>query len=253
MTATVATFIITPETRVDGGDIRFVPYVQNNLSPIVTYAWNFGDGAVSATPTPIHTYGATTYTFTASLIVTDAGGHATGATTNFVVIDETANIPAVPTNGSFYAVSVCVYDATDSMVINRNTWGISGTSGCDFYLLKPKITQSIDKIGVATFSVLTPGTTALNTYMQKQLGLLKEGANVLIILGQDITFSGIIRRVSQDKQSGFGSTTRVQLFDVECDSDLARLKKISVKGTALPTTGDIIIDSPANIFRRIMS
>ena len=255
MTATAITFTINPPTRVDGGAIRFTPNVVNNLTPIATYSWNFGDGGVSATTTPIHTYttiSPSPYTFTASVTATDTNGYSC-ATSNFVIIGTTAQVGATPTDGTFTAVSVVIYDDSNSMVINRTAWGDGTSYGCPYYLLTPNITPSIDKIGVATFSVLNPGVTPLNDYMTAQAGLLAEGNTVLVIMGKDVVFSGIIRRVTQNTQSGFTSTTKAQLFDIECDSDLARLKKQSVASSALPTTGDIIIDSPANIFRRIMT
>ena len=247
----------TPPTVVSAGSVRLTPGISGLITPIASYDWNYGDGTSHGTAaTPIHAYPTvavyTSYNVTLTIIEVSGDTHAL-TVSKIISVDTLAHVPVIPNDGTFAAVSVVIYNDTDSMVVNRNPWGAVGASGCMFYLLTPVIQQSIDKIGVATFSILDIGTVGLNDYMLAQPGLLVEGNTVLIIIGKEAVFSGIIRRVSQNTQAGFSSTTKVQMFDIECDSDLARLKKQSVKSSALPTTGDIIIDSPANIFRRIMS
>jgi hypothetical protein len=247
----------TPPTVISAGSVRLTPGISGLITPIETFDWDYGDGTAHGTAaTPIHAYPTVTvYTsYDVVLTVTEVSGDVHTLTVNDIVsVDTLAHVTVIPTDGTYFAVSAVIYNDTDSTVVNRNPWGVTGASGCLFYLRTPVIQPSIDKIGVATFTILDIGTTALNAYMTAQRGLLAEGNNVLIVIGKEVVFSGLIRRVSQNTQAGFSSTNKVQMFDVECDSDLARLKKQSVASTALPTTGDIIIDSPANIFRRIMS
>jgi hypothetical protein len=250
------TITATPPTVVSAGSVRLTPGISGLITPIASYDWNYGDGTTHGTAaTPIHAYPTVTvYTsYNVTVTITEVSGDThTLTVSKLVSVDTLAHVPATPTDGTYFAVSAVIYNDTDSMVVNRNPWGVTGATGCLFYLLTPVIQPSIDKIGVATFTILDIGTTAQNAYMTAQRGLLAEGNNVLIVIGKEVVFSGIIRRVAQNTQAGFSSTNKVQMFDVECDSDLARLKKQSVSSSALPTTGDIIIDSPANIFRRIM-
>jgi hypothetical protein len=71
-------------------------------------------------------------------------------------------------------------------------------------------------------------------------------------MGSEITFDGIIRRVTKNTQCGYESTNRVNMWDVECDSNLAILRQVSVDTTALTDLGSGIIDSPGYILRRIL-
>jgi PKD repeat protein len=248
-------FVAIPRNVKSGGSVRFVPVTTGFTKPVVSYAWDFGDTGTSSTPTPIHVYPAvsTLNSYTVSLTVTDSDGNtATISYTDAVTSDDVANVPAIPTDGSFRAVSVFLFSSVNSVLINRNPWGSGNTYGSIFYLLTPEITSSLDKIGTAKFSVLDTGQYIGTSYVDMQRDLLNEGVGVLIIQGKEVIFSGIIRRVTQNNQAGFSSTIKIKVFDIECDSDLARLKKESVSSSSLPTTGDTIIDSPANIFRRIM-
>lgn len=247
----------TPPTVISAGSVRLTPGISGLITPIETFDWDYGDGTANGTEaTPIHAYPTvaayTSYNVTVTITEVSGDVH-TLTVSDLVSVDILENVPAIPTDGSHFAVSVVISNDTDSMVVNRNPWGVTGATGCLFYLLTPVIQPSLDKIGVATFTILDIGTTALNAYMTAQRGLLAEGNTVIIIIGKEVVFSGIIRRVAQNTQAGFSSTNKVQMFDVECDSDLARLKNQSVASAALPTEGDLIIDSPANIFRRIMT
>jgi len=60
----------------DSGCVPFTKSFGSSLNlsdPIVSYLWNFGDGATSTSATPMHTYN-TAGVFTITLIVTTAGG-----------------------------------------------------------------------------------------------------------------------------------------------------------------------------------
>ena len=128
------------------------------------------------------------------------------------------------------------------MIMNRNP-----NLTCHMYLQTPKPLMSLDKVGTMTFSVLDLGDST-----DTEKAFVAEGINVIAVMGQNVTFSGVIRRVTQNVQAGFDSTSKLKLWDVECDSDLAKLKKIPVNSTALTVSGAKILDSPGYIARRIL-
>jgi PKD repeat protein len=244
--AAACDFEAIPRSITSAGSVRFFPSVSGFTKPIVTYAWTFGDTGTSAEATPIHAYPvvAASTLYDVSLTVTDSnGGTATLTKTNFIRSDAIANIPAIPNDGTFMAVSVLMNDGTNHMLVNRNPW-----AGSSYYLLTPVSVDSIDKIGTFTFSLLDIGTA---TAAEKSL--VVEGTSVLAIMGMTATFSGMVRRVSQNLQNGFTSSAKVKVWDLECDSDLARLKNIKVSASALATSGETIIDSPGNIAKRILT
>ena len=129
------------------------------------------------------------------------------------------------------------------MLVNRQPW-----AGSAYYLLTPQSVDSIDKIGTLSFSLLDVGTASTT-----EQSLVAEGVSIIAITGMTCTFSGVIRRVTQNTQNGFTSSAKLKLWDLECDSDLARLKNLKVSASALPTSGETIIDSPGNIAQRILS
>jgi PKD domain len=239
-------FTAIPRSITSGGSVRFFPVISGATKPIVTYAWTFGDTGTSTDATPIHTYPAVaTYTtYNIGLTVTDSSGAtASHSETAFISSDLASNVPSVPNDGTYHAVSVLLNDGTNSMLVNRNPWG-----GSSYTLLTPKIDTSIDKIGTFTFSLLDLG----NSNSTEQ-ATVQEGVSVVVIMGVNCIFSGLIRRVTQNTQNGFTASNKVKLWDIECDSDLARLKNIKVSSSALPTQGQTIIDSPGNIAQRILT
>jgi hypothetical protein len=239
-------FDAIPRSITSAGSVRFFPRVSGFTRPIVTYAWTFGDTGTSALATPIHVYPATSTpaTYNVSLTVTDSDGHPETVThNNFISQDAAGNVPAYPTDGTYHQVSVLIYNDTDSMVVNRNPW-----AGCHFYLMTPKTLNPIDKIGTATFSLLDVGDSDAT-----EKSLRVEGSNVVMVMGKTVTFSGKIRRVTQNTQNGFTTSTRVKLWDVECDSDLAKLQKIDVSSAVLSSTGAALYDTPGNLVRLVLT
>ena len=152
-------------------------------------------------------------------------------------------VPAIPADGTYHQVSVLIYDDTNSMVVNRNPW-----TACHLYLLTPKTADAIDKIGTATFQLVDVGDSSAT-----EKSLMAEGKYVVMVVGKTITFSGKIRRITQNTQNGFTTSTRVKLWDVECDSDLAKLQKTNIDSSVLVTAGAAIYDTPGNIARLILT
>ncbi|HWH80590.1 MAG TPA: glycoside hydrolase family 44 protein [Candidatus Binatus sp.] len=71
---------------------------------IVSYAWNFGDGATAATVTATHSY-ATPGNYSARLTVTDDQGASSSTTTTIQVSSNTNNLPSAPGNLVAAAIS----------------------------------------------------------------------------------------------------------------------------------------------------
>ena len=246
---TTVTFTTIPKARVDGGTFRFFPVVTGNPLPIVTYAWNFADGSVTPTssaPSPMHVFsGASAYTFTVYLSVTDAAGTVSPVTpaTSTVKIDLSASVAPVLVDGAYQSVSCFLYDSTNSMMVNR-----SSTTFCSMFLLNPVVRTSIDYSAACTFSLLVPASSTAT-----ERSLIVEGINAIVLQGNSIVFSGVIRRATQNVQGGFTTSLPIQMWDIECDSDLFKLTKLNVSSTVLQTNGLLIIDTPGNIVRKILT
>ena len=239
-------FTAIPRSVLSGGSVRFFPVVTGNTKPITGYSWTFGDTGSSTDATPIHAYPAVaTYTtYTVGLTVTDAGGAtASHSETAFIASDLESNVAFTSTYSTYMSISILMTDGTNQMLVNRVPWG-----GSSYYLLTPVSDNSIDKIGTLTFSLIDVGNST-----PEEKTLVAEGVSIVAIMGFSCIFSGVVRRVTQNTQDGFNSSSKVTKWDIECDSDLARLKNIKVSASALPTQGQTIIDSPGNIAQRILT
>jgi hypothetical protein len=237
-------FDATPRGVVSGKTVRFYPRVSGNISPITNYNWDFGDGSSPVDePTPIHTFPVVTEytTYDVILTVTDSNSNqATHTNEDFITsdIDDNVVIPNFNIN-----VIVFIWDDNNSMQVKRQAY-----PDCNLYLISPKISDQLDKIGTATFALLDIGTATAD-----ELSLIKEGSNVAISSNQGISFQGVIRRAGQDLQGAFAQTTRVKKWNIECDSDLARHKKMPILGSQLTANGEPVIDSPGYIARRLLT
>lgn len=97
--------------------------------PITTWAWSFGDGSVSSTQHPIHSY-LSAGTYTVSLTITDETGSTSIATGNVVIQDgnsqppETPSAPTVALSGTV-ATSVMISwsssENTDAYTLERQS------------------------------------------------------------------------------------------------------------------------------------
>jgi hypothetical protein len=222
---------------------------------IPPFSWYFGDGTGSNLPMPTHCYkhGVTEKTcYLVALQICDSSGFVTSSQmSDFITVDTDENLPEVPSPNALLQTLVLkhyTYDeyhepTTFYLPITR-----AGNLECPFRLSNVISEESMDKIGTLKFRILNLGDAT-----ETQIGALAEGNRVDLFVGNDVTFSGIIRRVTNATQAGFKSSTRVNVFDVECDSHLAELKMFTLDPWILTNSGEYVSDSPGNLLRRVMS
>ena len=154
-------FVANPASIVVGGEIRFFPYVYDSTGtdiqwpyPIVTWAWSFNSGeATSAVPNPTWTPAGSTGVYPVSVTVTDSQGNiATSTVTHCITIGTSVSVPVPPNDGTYQAISVLLYNATESALITRVPPNGTVPGFSNFYLMYPDIVNNLDKMGTATFS-----------------------------------------------------------------------------------------------------
>jgi hypothetical protein len=251
-------FEAIPRTITSGVEVRFFPRTEGTANEVSgagatpAYHWIFGDGDTSDVANPVHTYPSTPSptSWNVTLIACDSSGATCEFTINdFIASDDEENIPGLPTGGSFFKVCVILrkwfapHTPVTFTILSRG-----GNIENPMRLLKPVSTDEMDRIGTLRFSVLDIGTAT-----QTQIGYLEEGVDVTFIVGYDVAFTGIIRRVTKNTQCGFSSTNRVNMWDIECDSDLARLRQSSIVTAALSAEGDSFRDTPGYLVRRVLT
>jgi PKD repeat protein len=70
--------------------------VDPNTGDVITYAWNWGDGALSTGSSATHTY-ATTGTYTVTMTATDGWGKSATKTTIITLVEPGTNVAPTPT------------------------------------------------------------------------------------------------------------------------------------------------------------
>jgi len=94
----------------NGGLVQFSAAASSHPDPdatIVSYAWNFGDGATATGVTTSHTYGhppSFPTTYEAQVTVTDSNGLSTSSTCAVTIVD--TNVPPNPVTGGPYDVCI---------------------------------------------------------------------------------------------------------------------------------------------------
>lgn len=221
----------------------------------VTYSVGTGSGTftahpASSQPNPICYYRnfAAGTEWNTVVNITDSQGNTASLTrNNYVNLDIVANVPVPPNDGTYQAVSVLLYNATESALITRVPPNGTVLGFSNFYLMYPDIVNNLDKMGTATFSLLDTGNSTATDQ-----SLNTTGTFVMIFSGQNLVFSGKIQTSSQSTQNGFSSTNAVILWNVTCESDYGKLLALNVPAAALDPNGYAIVDSPGDIARRIL-
>jgi hypothetical protein len=168
---------------------------------------------------------------------------------DFITITPDSDVDNFPRGGKSLQITV---------VLKRVDWGTHESEvlpitrapnlSCNFMLRNVVTTQTMDMIGTLKFSVLDTGAASAT-----ELEWLIEGMYAYLFAGTELVFSGVIRRVTKNVQNGFNSTNRVNLWDIECDSDLAQLRQFKIDADAKTEWGSNIVGSPGIVLRKIMS
>jgi hypothetical protein len=125
-----------------------------------------------------------------------------------------------PANAGLYGrITIFVYDSTNATAINRVK-----TTNNNLFFQSLKCTSSMTKAGNATFTVYTTGTATAT-----EIGLMQADKNVAIISGRDVIWSGKISRATQGKLSLFDAANPFQSWDIECESDISKMRYQNVK------------------------
>jgi len=161
--------------------------------------------------------------YSTTLTCNDSGG--TGATSATITnLDLGVGTPTKPTSSGIYSrISIFVYDATNATAINRMK-----TTNNNLYFQDLKVTGSMNKAGQASFKVYNSGGATAT-----EKGLMVADKNVAIISGRSVIWSGKILRAVQGKMSLFDVATPACTWTVECESDIAKMRKQNVKAANL--------------------
>lgn len=143
---------------------------------------------------------------------------------------------AKPTDaGNFMRFSILVYDSPKTAsptakLINLNKTGASTLRYSDLVF-----TDSMNKAGKATFTVLADSTSTA-----AEIALMDTDKCVAIIGGRSVVWSGKIIRAIQSKMSLYATTSPIKLWEVECESDISKMKLQGVKAAnQIAVTGTI--------------
>jgi hypothetical protein len=177
-----------------------------------------------------------------SLEVTNSNGDTSIAVeANFIRQVTDVSIAAPVETGLYEKVSIFLYDSTTSCLINREQ-GVSNltTFGVQY-------TGRLDFVGTATFRVFDDGTATA-----ADLALIRQDVNVVIVMGKAVVFSGKIKRVSQTIQPIYEETTRIMIWNVECESDLTKLSGEVLNSSSMSGSGQPILDTPGWLAQRVL-
>jgi len=252
------TFDAIPRTITSGGSVRFFPTVSGTTNEIVAvgatpaYHWHFGDGDTSDIATPIHVYPVTStpVNWDVTLTVCDGSGATASFTiTDFITSESSDSISGLLSGGSAFKIAIILRNPLESgsipdlTILTRN-----GNIENPMNLLNVVSTDAMDMIGTLKFTVLDTGGST-----QTQINYLQGGVCVTLVMGTEVTFDGIIRRVTKNAQCGYNSYNRVNMWDVECDSSLAKLKLADVDITALSVEGVMLKETPGYLLLRVLT
>lgn len=163
-----------------------VAFTSTSTGTIVSYAWNFGDGATDSTPAPTHSY-TVAGTYAVSLSITGPGGTDTVTKASFVTVSPpspppVASFNAVKTSGT--APLLVNFSSTSSGTINSYMWDFG--DGSSSTARSPS--HSYNAVGVYTVALTVNGPSGSNT--QRKSGYIAAYAPAVASFGADKT-SGI--------------------------------------------------------------
>ncbi len=182
-----------PYTVIEGAPLTFDGTGSTDAgNDIVSYAWNFGDGATGTGPTPEHTY-EIMGSYTVTLLVTDAEGATDNSTASVTV----PNAPGTPETFCNLA-PITVRDATSAIPF-PSTITLSGIASGSF-----KVTATVRRITHPLLSDLEmllvgPGGQTV-MLMSDAASVLNQSRNITLTFDDDATSP--IQQGLPDLQSG---------------------------------------------------
>jgi hypothetical protein len=145
--------------------------------------------------------------------------------------------PTSETN--FGRFAILVYDPPTTASPTATLINLLKTGASNLLYYDLKFTNSMNKAGTATFNVLDDGTATAT-----EKALMDADKWIAIIGGRSVIWSGKIIRAIQSKMSLYDSATQKKIWNVECESDISKMKLQNVKaaniGTYKGTIGNLM-------------
>jgi hypothetical protein len=160
-------------------------------------------------------------------VVFYAEGSNSGTDTQTEYFTVSASAKSKPSiSGIYQDISIFIYNTSSATVLN-----LRSSANNHLFYKELKFTNYLNRVGTAKFSVVNPGDA---TSTEKDLLLAGSAATaqkdnlVAIFQGKSLVWSGKITRSIQNKTGLFDSPL-VQTWDVDCESDIVRMKYQQVK------------------------
>jgi hypothetical protein len=156
-----------------------------------------------------------------------AGGSNSGSDTQseyFTMVASAKTKPSI--SGIYQDISIFIYNTSSATILNRKS-----SSNNHLFFQELKFTNSLCKVGTAEFSVVNPGdatSTELDLLLAGSAATPQKDNLVAIFQGKSLVWSGKITRSIQNKTGLFDSPL-VQTWNIDCESDLVRMKYQKVK------------------------
>jgi hypothetical protein len=226
MSSVTADFDFYPRQVVAGSTIRLYDKSYGTGEVVVSWTWLVDGVAFSGNTAPFPTLTVPAYVSSGNKTIrlTVTGSNSSTHYVEKSLYYSTAGSSSKPVKtDTFGDISIFIYNTTSATVINRKF-----TLNQGFLYSSLKFTNSINKAGTATFTVINGG---LATAAEKLL--LKAETNVAIISGQSVVWSGKILRSEQNVLTLFNSTTTSAMWDIECESDISKMRLQDIESTSL--------------------
>ena len=151
-----------------------------------------------------------------------------------------------PSLKAWRQVSIFVYDKpSDAATPAATVLNLRPNPNQRMFYSDLSITGSVNRAGSAKFTVTNPGSA---TTTEKSLfsddfcavGVAPTEKYVVMVCGQDVIWSGKILRSVSATQSPFSTTQKFSQWEVECESDIGKMKLQEVNPPTPPTiTGKV--------------
>jgi len=175
VTKTSSVPVVSFVTNITSGVVPLtVQFVDASTNSPSSWVWSFGDGGVSTSPDPVHTY-ATQGSYTVTLTVTNSAGSNTTSLTNYI----TANQMTVTPTALFKSTVTSGYEPltvqfVDASTNSPNSWVWSFGDGGTSTLQNPAHTYT----AAGTYAVTLTATNTIGSNTVTQPGYITVNAAV---------------------------------------------------------------------------